>query len=155
MQQACDVAAWLTRGFPLLHYKNYLDRKRATWNFVLAAGPGPNLDKAESLWHGMAEGGDVAATRNLYRAYLLGDKLPARPEDDLVRLCYLLKNASGNFSRGQLRYQAGLLLLDELPGYPPLGKPLGKRFKKEGREMVTGAAAEGFEEAKERLKRGF
>lgn len=151
LRQACAVAEWLTRGNLLLHYKSNLNHKRATWHFVLATGPGPDLDAADKLWRAMADMGDVAATRNLYRAYLLGDKLPARPEKELMYVANALGSNDENYTNGQKKYEAALLLLDELPNYPPLGK----KFKKAGREKMQDAADSGSEGAKERLKRGF
>lgn len=151
LRQACTVAEWLTQGQLLLHYKSQFNAKRATWNYVLAAGPGPNLEKAENLWREMARGGDVGATRNLYRAHLLGDKLPPLKEAELVDVVNLLSNTDGYIGHGKNQYKAALMLLDELPGYPPLGKS----FRKSGRKMVESAAYNGDSDAKERLKRGF
>jgi len=151
LQQACTVAEWLTRGNFLLHFKSQLNHKRATWNFVLAAGPGPNLDVAEKLWQAMNEAGDLGATRNLYRAYVLGDKLPIRSEKEVLLVVSELAGSTGNYTKGYKKYEAALLLLDELPGYPPIGR----LSKKAGRARMEDAAASGSEAAKERLKRGF
>ena len=95
---------------------------------------------AEAGWQYFAYAGSLPAARNLYRSYLLRDR--KNPHDVVSSF------ASNNANNARAPYLAALLLLDELPGYPPLGK----RNKGEGKRLLQEAAAAGNLAAAERLR---
>ena len=113
----------------------------ATWSVVLAPTDQEARRTAEAGWRDCAYAGSLPAVRNLYRSYLLRDR--KNPHDVVSSF------ASNNANDARARYLAALLLLDELPGYPPLGK----RNKGEGKRLLQEAAAAGNLAAAERLRR--
>lgn len=128
------------------------DMRLATWAFVCDAAGSPSIKQAIDTWVGAAEKGAELGARNAYRAYLLGDKTPAiTPDRGQLGPLYRLAQYGGESDRGAHQYRAALLLLDELPGYPPLGRA----NRRKGRRFLEAAAAAGCPAAADWLKRRF
>ena len=120
----------------------------AAWNYVLSAGSGAGAKEAQELWELVAQGGSLPASRNLYREYLRFNSPRNTAKSGLYeeRLHHLTSQLT---NKGEGRYLIALLLLDELPGYPPLGKS----DKNGGKHWLRLAAEAGSQPAAERLKR--
>ena len=135
----------LPQGIP--QGPGHLREKLATWTMVLFPADSPEAADALTLWEQAAQLGSVVGARNAYRAYLLRDRAPKVQSHMVQRPLNLFRNFRG--LTAEQKYLGALVLLDELPGYPRLGKA----NKKEGLAWLEAAKAAGSTAAAARLAR--
>lgn len=149
LAQACAFGEYLATKQPA-KYQDLLP-KVATWNAVLAPGPGLQAQRAINFWSNKSNWAPYA--RNMYWANAKGYVGPA-PMSHEAALAPVREFAERDAS-GQNQYQGALILLGELPGYPAVSPPTDQDRELAKAWLKVAAKNKYIPEARARLRQGL